>query len=240
MVNTDLEPLKKKKLFQEIVSRIQHSIRQGDLKPGDQLPTERDLTQQLNVSRTSVREALLTLEIMGYIEIRQSKGAFVREVKLEDIIEPIISAIYVDNQMVLDLLDVRDLIETETARLAAVNATSEDLKNIEDAIIDAENEVEYGGLGLKGDDLFHAAIANSSGNQVYELIMYLIRDLLSKSREATLTIKGQPSKTIDDHRKVLDSIRGGDPEMAQKLMKEHLSKAKQNIISTIKQSVDKE
>jgi len=240
VVDMDLEPLKRKKLFQEIVERIQQSIRQGDLKPGDQLPTERDLTQQLNVSRTSVREALLTLEIMGYIEIKQSKGAFVREVKLEDIIEPITSAIYVDNQMVLDLLNVRDLIEAETSRLAALNATLEDLKKIENAIADAKNEVEKGGLGLKGDDLFHTAIASSSGNQIYELIMYLIRDLLSKSREATLKIHGQPAKTVEDHIMIFESIRDRDPERAQKYMKEHLSKAKDNIISIIKQGVNEE
>lgn len=231
----ELEPLKKKKIFQEIVEIIQDSIRQGNLKPGDQLPTERDLTQKLNVSRTSVREALLTLEIMGYIEIRQSKGAFVREVKLEDIIEPIISAIYVDNQMVLNLLDVRELIETETTRQAAISASEDDVKKIEKAILEAQDDIRQGGIGLEGDDLFHTAIASSTDNQVYELIMYLIRDLLSKSREATLNIEGQPLKTVEDHKKIFLAIKERNPDKAQELMKEHLNKAKNNIIKLASQ-----
>jgi len=229
----ELEPMQKNRLFQGIVKQIQNLIKQGYLKPGDQLPPERELTEKLNVSRTSVREALKALEIMGYIEIRAGEGAFIKETTLEDIIEPLTSAIPVEKELILDVLDVRDVIEFETAKRAALYATDKDIDDIEKAILEEKEDVETGGIGLRGDDVFHLSIARATHNQFFELIMNLIADFLTKSREATLKIPGQPLKTIEDHTKIYEAIKEKNREKAAALMKEHLTKAKKNIINLV-------
>ena len=153
----EYEPLLRKRLFEGIVDRIKAQIKSGQLSPGDQLPAERELAEKMSVSRTSVREALRTLEIMGYIEIKAGEGVFVKQVTFDDLLEPIMGALSVDKDLILDLLDVRDIIEVEMTKKAVMNASEEDLSRIENAIVNAEAEVQAGGVGLEGDNNFHAA-----------------------------------------------------------------------------------
>jgi GntR family transcriptional repressor for pyruvate dehydrogenase complex len=224
-------PPKKTRLYHEIVTQIQNLIKQGLLKPGDKLPSERELTEKLKVSRTTVREALRVLEILGYIDIKAGEGAFIKEITIENILEPLKAAFSVEKKLILDLIDVREVIEVETARRAAVHASESDLKDIENTILEGIKDIEEGGIGLSGDDSFHLSIARASKNQVFELIMILIGDLLTKCKEATLKIPGQPLKTIDDHKKIYQAIKERNPKKSASLMKKHLAKAKKNILS---------
>ncbi|MFZ5754847.1 MAG: FadR/GntR family transcriptional regulator [Bacillota bacterium] len=225
-----LEPMKRTRLYEGIVKQLKDLITQGVLKPGDKLPTERELAETLNVSRTAVREALRALEIMGFIYGRPGEGTFVREITIDSIIEPFASIILKERSHILDLLHVRSLLEVETARLAALHATEEDLKAIEEGITIMEEEIQSGNIGLRGDDTFHLAIATASQNQVLLKIMNLIGDMLSSSREATLKIPNQPLKTVRDHREIFEAIKAGDENLAAHYMREHLEKAKQNIL----------
>lgn len=226
----NIKPLKRTRLFQGIVEQVQKLIKTGLLKPGDQLPPERELAGKLNVSRTSVREAMRTLEIMGYIDIRPGEGAFIKETTIDNVLKPITSAIKVEKDLILDLLDVRDVIEVAAAKRAATYATNTDIKRIRIAILNAKEDVKAGGIGLQGDDDFHLSIAKATHNTVFEVVMNLIEDLLTKSREATLQIPGQPTKTIKDHKKIYEAIKEKKPDEAAKYMKEHLTKAKNNIL----------
>lgn len=224
------KPLNKTRLFQDIVRQIQDQIRDGRLKPGDRLPSERELAEMMQVSRNSLREALRTLEIMNYVEIKPGEGVYIKQVTVDDLLKPLTSAISDDKVLLLDLLDVRDLIEAETARLAAIHASPEDIEQIEKIIESAKQTIDSGGTGLREDSDFHSAVAQATHNTAYVVLMNLIKDSLSLSREATLRIKGQPARTIDDHIKVYKAIRDKDPEKASHLMKEHILKAKKNII----------
>jgi GntR family transcriptional regulator, transcriptional repressor for pyruvate dehydrogenase complex len=124
------EPLSRTRLFEDIVQQILDQIKSGDLKPGDKLPSERDLSEMLNVSRNSLREALRALEMMNFIEIKPGEGAIVREVTISNLLDPVTDAISIDQKLMLDLLDVREIIEIETARRAAIKGTEEDFKAI--------------------------------------------------------------------------------------------------------------
>jgi GntR family transcriptional repressor for pyruvate dehydrogenase complex len=225
------EPVQKSKLYQDVVKQIQNMIKQGYLKPGDRLPPERKLSKKLEVSRTAIREALKVLEIMGSIEIKPGEGTFIKETKIEDLLKPFKSAITLKKKLLLDILEVRDVIEFQTAKMAALFSTDKELECIKKAITEAKKDVDMGGLGLKGDNEFHLAIARATHNQVYEFIMILIEDLLAKSREATLKIPGQSLKTIDDHIGIYRAIKAGDADKASALMKKHLAKAKENILN---------
>lgn len=176
-----------------------------------------------------MREALRTLEIMGYVEIKAGEGVFVKAVKLDDLLEPITTSIYVDKTLILNLLDLRDVMEMETARKAAIYGEERDLQKIEAVLLAGEEEIKTGAIGLNSDNQFHHAIAEATHNNIYVLVMNLISDLLDKSREATLKIPGQPKRTLEDHWKIYHAIRNRQPEEAAQLMKEHINKAKKNI-----------
>lgn len=232
----ELRPLQKTRLFEVIVEQIQSQIKDGSLKPGEQLPGERELAERLNVSRTAVREAIRTLEMMGCVDIKPGEGVFVKEVKLDDLLKPIKTSISVDKEMILNLLDARDVIEVEAAKRAAVHATEEDIQKMSYTLIQAQKSIEQGGIGLQQDNEFHICVAEATQNPIFVLIMNLIADLLVKSREATLNIPGEPEKTLDDHKEIYQAIACKNPEKASTLMKEHIFKGKKNIIRLVKEN----
>ncbi len=230
------EPLQKTRLFEGIVKQIQSQIKDGTLKSGDRLPSERELSDKLNVSRVSVREALRTLEIMGYVDIKAGEGVFVKEVKLDDLLEPITTAISIDKALILDLLDLRDVIEIATAKRAAIYADKIDLKKIYSALQVGEREIAEGKIGLYSDSMFHIAIAEATHNSMFSFVMNLISDLLNKSREATLEIPGQPTRTQIDHKMIFEAIAQQDADEASRLMREHIQKAKINITRIVEEA----
>ncbi len=223
------EPLLKTRLFEKIVRQIQEQIKAGELNPGDKLPPERELAEMFNVSRNSLREALRTLEMMNYVEIKSGEGVFVKEIRIDELFEPIIDAISFDKQLLFDLLDVRELIEMETARRAAEYGTKDDFKRIQEAIEIMEKEIESKGIGLMGDSGFHHAIAAATHNRAFMMIFNLITEALMKNMEATLTIPGQPHRTLTDHKKIYEAISGRRADDAVRLMQEHIQRARKNM-----------
>ena len=126
-----LKPLKKTRLYEEIIKQLTDLINNGSLKPGDKLPTERDLAVQLNVSRTAIREALRSLEMMGFIESKVGEGTFVKEITLNNVIDPFSSILSKDKKLVAELIEVRILLESEIARLAAARINDDKAAEIE-------------------------------------------------------------------------------------------------------------
>ncbi|MBP3940010.1 MAG: FadR family transcriptional regulator [Christensenellaceae bacterium] len=224
-----LTPLKKTKLYEEISKQIISLINSGELKPGDKLPPERSLAEQLNVSRTAIREALRALESMGYIESKVGGGTFVREISLENIISPVSAMFQQDESLLKDLIAVRLLLETEMASLAAKHITPEKAMKIEEAIVLMRKEVAKGEIGLRGDNSFHAALAEASGNSAMSLISDMCMELLSKTRLATLELENQPEQSLSEHIMIYEAVIAGDSRLAAKRMKEHLNNANKNL-----------
>jgi GntR family transcriptional regulator, transcriptional repressor for pyruvate dehydrogenase complex len=222
-------PLSKTRLFENIVRQIQEQIKAGDLKPGDKLPPERELAEMFNVSRNSLREALRTLEIMNCVQIKSGEGVFIKEIRIDELFEPIIDAISFDKQLLLDLLDVRELFEVETARRAALYGTEDDFRRIREAVELTEKEIKSKGIGLSGDSSFHYAIAAATHNRAFMMIFNLITEALMKNMEATLTIPGQPHRTLSDHKKIYEAIANRHADLAAHLMQEHIQKARKNM-----------
>lgn len=231
-----LTPLKKTKLYEEISKQIITLINSGELKPGDKLPPERTLAEQLNVSRTAIREALRALESMGYIESKVGGGTFVREISLENIINPVSAMFQNDEKLLKDLIAVRLLLETEMASLAAKNITPEKAAKIEEALNLMRKEISNGEIGLRGENSFHTALAETSGNSAMSLISDMCTELLSKTRYATLEMPGQPEQTLSDHISIYEAVVTGDSRLAAKRMREHLNSATKNISKRKKQN----
>jgi GntR family transcriptional regulator, transcriptional repressor for pyruvate dehydrogenase complex len=224
-----LVPLKKARLYEEIIKQIKDLIQSGELKPGQKLPTERELVLQLNVSRTAIREALRSLEMMGFVESKVGEGTYIRQVTMDNVIQPFSGILLQNRKLIIELIDVRLLLEAEIARLAAQRINNEKAAAIENAVKLMEIEVKNGDIGLNGDNAFHVAIADAAENTAMSKILEMCGDLLSTTRKATLMIPGQPKKSILDHKKILAAIKAGDEEEAAELMREHLRKAHKNI-----------
>lgn len=224
-----LEPLKKTRLYEEIVKQLIELIKKGELKPGDKLPPERELAIQLNVSRTAIREALRSLELMGFIESKVGGGTFIREVTLDNVIDPFSSILAQDQKLKMELIEVRLLLETEIVKLAARRITPEKASDMLKSLESMEKEIKNGGNGINGDNSFHNALAKASDNAAMMKILNMCSDLLNLTRMATLEIPGQPERSLEDHKAIYEAVKSGNENKAAELMRDHLIKAQKNL-----------
>jgi GntR family transcriptional repressor for pyruvate dehydrogenase complex len=218
----NVEPIKSTRIYEEIVRQVKQLIADGKLKSGDQLPPERDLAEKFMVSRTSVREALRALQSRGLVEIRAGEGAFVRDISVETLIEPLALVILPHREAVGELFEARRLLEPAIAALAARRATREELGEMERILEDQAKEVSLGRTGVAQDAALHAAIANSAHNRAITRIVSALVDLLSQSREESLHTPGRPTRSHEDHRRVLEAITRRDEVAAHRAMLDHL------------------
>ena len=224
-----LEPMKKTRLYEGIVKQLTDLINSGTLKPGDRLPTERELAVQLNVSRTAIREALRSLEMMGFIESKVGEGTFIKEITLNNVIDPFSSILFQDKKLMAELIEVRLLLETEIAKLAARKITLAKAADIEKSLDLMEHEIAQGGIGIKGDNQFHNALAAAAENTAMSKILSMCGDLLNSTREAALKSMKDTRIGLKHHRDIFEAVKAGDEEKAVALMKNHLEEAYKNI-----------
>jgi GntR family transcriptional repressor for pyruvate dehydrogenase complex len=218
----DLEPVRSTRIYEEIVKQVKVLITEGKLKSGDRLPPERELAEKFMVSRTSVREALRSLESRGLIEIRAGEGAFVRDISLETLIEPLALVILPHREGVGELFEARRLLEPAIAALAARRATPDEIAEMERILEEQAREVTQGGTGLSQDAAFHRALAQSAHNRAISRIVNALMDLLAQSREESLHTPGRPTRSHQDHVRVLDALRRRDEMGAHRAVLDHL------------------
>ena len=225
-----IEPIRKSRLSEEVLKRLQSMIINGTFKEGDQLPSERELSQQFQVSRASIREALRILEALGFLryQVGAAGGIFVNKVSIEALLNPFSEILAGEQAVIMEMLEFRKLLETEIAGLAAERRTEKDLSAIASSIERMRSDIASGGIGIEGDTAFHDALAVAARNSVFEKMLSLARNLLIKSRETTLLLKGQPEKSLKDHIGIFNAVKDGKSELAEELMLEHLLKAQKN------------
>ncbi|HET7341012.1 MAG TPA: FadR/GntR family transcriptional regulator, partial [Methylomirabilota bacterium] len=218
----DLAPIKSTRIYEEIVRQVKAMIGEGRLKAGDRLPPERDLAEKFVVSRTSVREALRALESLGLVEIRPGEGTFVREVSIDALVEPLALLMVSQREAIGELFEARRLLEPSLAALAAVRATPDETQEMERILEEQAKEVAGGGTGLSQDARFHAAIGAAAHNRAITRLAHAIIDLLTQSREDSLNTPGRPTRSHEDHRRILGAIARHDAEAARQAMLDHI------------------
>jgi len=216
------KPVKKTRVYEEIVVKIKDMLENGRLKSGDQLPGERELSEVFQVSRSSVREALRTLETQGYLESRQGDGTYIASKPVESLVNPLASVIFSEKDSQMELFEMRRLIEPQLAYLAAERATQEEIAMMEQALVLQEEAVARGETGTDVDRSFHYIMAKATKNKVLLRLTDSMRDLLAESRDKYLQVEGRPDKSISRHRQVLDAIKARDGELAAQVMLEHV------------------
>ena len=219
----DFAAIKQKRVYEDIVGQIQELVRGGVLRPGDRLPPERELAERLEVSRSSLREAIRTLELQGLLVSRAGAGTFVSTESVETLLSIIAGSTNGSRDYLSDIFEVRHLLEPQIAALAADRATPEDISRMAGSLEDQERQIALGETGIEGDTAFHFAMARATHNQALVRVMSTIGDILRQSRDQSLQTPGRPQRSLASHRRILEMITRGEVEAARPAMENHLS-----------------
>jgi GntR family transcriptional repressor for pyruvate dehydrogenase complex len=216
------KPIKQIRVSDEIVNQMKNLISEGTLKPGDQLPPERELIKEFGVSRPTLREALKSLVAMGFLEAKQAKRTFVKSMISERMQDPLSLLIKTDTQKIFDLIEVRKAMEAWSAFHAARRATEEDIKQLESIIKEMKEAFEKGRNWEKEDADFHLAIAQATHNTIQTHIMSTIYDLLKESVARVFTDRAKVKKLLQQHYRIFTAIKNHSAEKARDRTLEHL------------------
>ena len=211
----ELEAVRKERRYEQVAEQIQKLIAQGTLKPGDRLPPERELATRFGVARSSIRDAVRTLEVMGILEPRQGAGTVVRDLSADSLVVPLATVLVRKRELVSELLDVRRMLEPGLAARAAKNATVEEVLELEDIL-------RRQAVSIEEDSEFHYVIGKAARNSVVLKVLDVLMDLLRESRARSLQAPGRPERSYAGHMRVLRAIKRRDPEAAEKAVRKHL------------------
>jgi GntR family transcriptional repressor for pyruvate dehydrogenase complex len=227
------KPVKTRKIYEEVIEQIKQLIVVGELQPGDKLLSERELSEKLNVSRASIREAFSALEIMGIITIRPGEGSFVRQVSFEGMLEPLSFLLHVNVDDAMNLLEVRKMLEVEIAALAANRATPENIEEMRNALHRMVDEVNDGEVGDKADAEFHYAILKAAHNPILIKLMSAVSDLMNSTYRFSrqkIFMEGNMQKVLyDSHCSIFQAIEQKKPKLARKMMEKHLTMVEESL-----------
>jgi GntR family transcriptional repressor for pyruvate dehydrogenase complex len=224
-MSTSLKPPEPKRLYQQIADQIRGLIQGEQLLPGARLPAERELAHQLGVSRPSLREALIALEIDGSVEIRSGSGVYVCAP-----VERAASTMRSMGESPLELMQARAVIEGTVVALACARMTPEGLASLRGALQAMRADIADGRDPLEQDRQFHLAIASLSGNSV---LMRIVRDLFDERHSpisAQLSVRFDSREgwhtALLEHESIYAALEAADPLMAQAAMRMHLEASK--------------
>jgi GntR family transcriptional regulator, transcriptional repressor for pyruvate dehydrogenase complex len=217
-------PIKpKERLYQEIVDQIQQQIMSGALKPGDQIPAERDLAERFGVSRTAVREAIKSLTEKGLIEVFVGRGTFVTNLSADRVVESMTLLLRNEPHNVASLQEARELLEVPTVRLAAERRSETHVSRLRAITAEMEEEHSVSPRLVDGDTEFHVEVARASGNPVLVLLSQTIFALLRTERLHRDDFTASLPIAFGDHHEIVDAIADGDADRAEHAMTEHLA-----------------
>jgi GntR family transcriptional repressor for pyruvate dehydrogenase complex len=218
-VTHGLERVPRRRLYEQIAQQLIAHIRTSGLRPGDRLPPERELAGQLGVSRASLAQALVALEILGVVNVRHGNGAVIVSL-LSD--KQVVQAIQAHASRLPDIIEARAALEVKLASLAASRRTQEDLDAIEAALAAMADEIAAGGRGIEQDAAFHAAVTTAGHSSLLARLMHEISDLIVETRVESLSQPGRPAQSLAGHRAIADAIRAGDAGAAAAAMEDHI------------------
>jgi len=228
-IKPDLEVVRRNKVYEEVAKQIERLIL-NKLKPGDKLPSERELAEVLQVSRSSIRDAIRSLELMGLVEPRQGAGTIVREKSSEAVINPFADALKRRQELVSELLDFRKMLEPPLAARAATHASADEISELEEILQRQVDKVSLGEVAIAEDAEFHYNIALASGNSVVLKVLDIVMDLLKDTRTRSLQLEGRPEKSLAGHRRILSAIKRHDAEAAKAAMRRHIEDVEEIVL----------
>ena len=218
-----IQVIEARRLYRQIADQIADLINRGEFKTGQRLPAERDLARQLGVSRPSVREALIALEVQGYVEVRIGSGVYVANANGAQA-----SSLPADSGP-FELISARWIIEAECAALAAKHASQAQIQGMKEAMDAMASDRKRNKFPVEADRLFHVRIAEATGNSALQLVVNTLWDertgpLFSKL-EHHFDTPELWNAAIKEHGEILAAIAAHDPRAARKAMRKHMDQA---------------
>ena len=224
-MNITIKPIKPKRISDQVFDQIRELIFRGTLKPGEKMMPERELAEAMNVSRTTIRDAIQRLVAMGLIVQKQGQGTFVKPFDGKSD-SPLVKAMQAQEASIEDLLEVRMGLECNAAALAASRADEGDLNALAHSIEEMKQEIASGRLGTEADTSFHMAIAYAAKNPLQVLVMRNFYDYLFYGiRENLVRLYEFQDNTeiiMRQHQDIMDGIKNRDTYRAYTAMKKHI------------------
>lgn len=220
--------IKKKSTLEIVIQQIKMEIKNGNLKSGERLPSERELSDQLGVSRTSIREAVKALSFSGYLKVIQGKGTYILDTanKYNDVVD-LFSEL--SNYSLDYLMETRIMLESEFARIAALNANEDEISLIENIFKEIVNSKDLNSFFVK-DLEFHLTIADATHNPIMSGLMKIITEMLYKETRKIISVSKYTRKnTIEITRKLVRAIKQRNALEAKKLMADHIRDIKTSL-----------
>jgi len=225
-------PIQTVRVFEQVAEQIEKRILDGELRNGDRLPTERELAEQFQVSRTAVREAMKILAQKGLVAMRPGRGTIVIDGAHQAMQHSINLAMKLKLGEVGgsdNLVEVREILETEIAALAAARATEKEIAIMREAVKVMDESLNDADTFIVADNIFHEALAQGTQNTLILILVNSIVNLLSEQRKQIFSVEGGPQRGQLHHKKILESIIRRDPEAAREAMRAHLRQVRQDV-----------
>lgn len=223
------KPIKSKKVYEIAIEEIQKRIISGTLNKGDKLPTERALAEQLNVSRTSVREAMRALEVLGIIQVKQGGGNFIKDRFDDALVEPLSMMFMLNESHPREIVDLRKIIEVESAYRAAERITDDEIEELRGVVdqLRIQTELKNESMSVRYDKAFHYTICRISDNYLFSNILNMLSNLMDvlieDARGIILLKEENMNVLIHQHEKIFRGLEKRDPKAAANAMREHIA-----------------
>jgi DNA-binding FadR family transcriptional regulator len=228
-MSLDTDPIRRRKLSDEVRERLLAQINEGDLRPGDPLPSERELMALYGVGRPAIREAMQQLASLGLIVVRHGDRPRLAAPRLDLLAEQLAltmrHVLTHDDNILRQLKEARIVVETGTVRIAAEMRNEADLEALRDILarqlLARAEPAEF----MRRDGEFHVAIAGISGNVVLSAVVRAVFDWMARFHTHAVRTSGLERLTLEEHEAILAAIAARDPERAAQAMKDHLTRA---------------
>jgi len=226
-----LKPVKSKSVVQAVIDEIIFQIKKGELKPGDKIHSQRELAKKLSVGRSCIREALQALSLANIIDVKQGKGAFVSELSIKSIMNPAKVQLYINRDDLLNLINVRLILETAAIREAVIKASADDIDKLLSHINNTricirENKID---LYYFEDYEFHKTIFSCTKNKILVSIFDFIFEIFIEGIKATARVPGSKNRGLKWHKEIYKRIKNKDIEGAEKALRNHILQIKEDI-----------
>jgi DNA-binding FadR family transcriptional regulator len=232
-----LKPIKRVRLYENAVEQIRSLILRNHYKPGDRLPPERSLAEQLNISRPSLREALRILSVMGLIEIKVGDGIYVKEVNFLPYIESvnlsISSRLQMEQDSFVKLWEVRKILEVGMVDFLPKRITEPFLKSLLHCIEEMEKNIDDQDAFISSGIRFHRLIAEAGQNEILILIWDTLANLIRKSHDKIYRIARSPKRSLLAHKRIYSALKKRNIQKAVEAMKQHMSEEEKALVAAL-------
>lgn len=231
-----VDPIDRESIAEKVVNKILSLVQSGNLKPGDKLPSEKELMEVFSVSRPTLREALRALSILGVTATRKGGGTYISELKAADLLRPLEFFVSIEDQSIQDIFECRRILECEMVAKAAAVITDEQIQEF-DRLIEVQKGTCEDPIAFRiSDQKFHELLAKISGNVVLERMADGMYNIAMEARRKATEMEGVLPQSLQDHIAIVEALKLKDPEKSAAAMRQHLLHIEHSTLKAISAS----